>query len=144
MSTCENNVDVWRRQEAFPSVSGCAESFVDDAIGELEKRDWPSSELFGVRLAFEEALANAIEHGNKRNQSKSVLVTVEIFEKRLLITIRDEGQGFPFDKTPNPSLEENLEKPTGRGLFLIKNFMTRVWHNDSGNCIYMEKSLPEN
>ncbi|MDO5310003.1 MAG: ATP-binding protein [Planctomycetia bacterium] len=143
MASCSNDAAAWRREMKFPSVSGCGEQFVDSIVEELTRRSWPEHVLFGVRLAFDEAIANAVEHGNRHDSQKSVLIGAEITDKRLLMTIKDEGAGFCRNDVPNPLAEENLDKPTGRGLFLIKNFMTRVWHNDAGNVIFMEKVLTQ-
>ena len=90
--------------------------------------------------ALDEAVANAIEHGNRRDPTKKIQATAEITQNRALISIQDDGGGFTQDAVNDPPLDENIERPHGRGLFLIKNFMTRVWHNEKGNVIYMDKS----
>lgn len=138
MSTHSDNV--WRYNASFPSVFGAGDSFVDAVLNELERRAWSSKDLFAVRLALEEAIANAVEHGNRRNPSKQVDVFAEISLERVLLSVRDEGEGFDESATPNPTLDENLEIPTGRGLFLIRSFMTNVWRGSNGAEIFMEKT----
>ncbi|MBQ2791286.1 MAG: ATP-binding protein [Thermoguttaceae bacterium] len=142
MSTQLNNV--WRYTTSFQSVSGAGEPFVDAVINELERRAWSSKDLFAVRLALDEAIMNAVEHGNRRDPAKKVDVSAEISVERVVLSVRDEGAGFDESATPNPLLDENLEIPTGRGLLLIRSFMTKVWRGSGGAEIFMEKSPTSN
>lgn len=142
MSTQFNNV--WRYATSFTSVSGAGESFVDAVLCELERRAWSSKDLFAVQLALEEAIMNAVEHGNRRDPAKKVDVSAEISGERVLLSVRDEGDGFDEFAPPNPTLDENLEVPTGRGLFLIRSFMTNVWRGLNGAEIFMEKTPTPN
>lgn len=135
----EEKSNVWRYSKTFSSVSASVVPFLDAIVAELEARNWNPGDVFAIRLALDEAVANAIEHGNKRDPNKKIILTAEISGDRILVSIQDEGAGFCREDVRDPTLEENLELPQGRGLFLIKNFMTRVWHNDKGNIIYMEK-----
>ena len=139
MSTETSSNALWRLNESFPSVSGAGESCFDAVCEQLESRAWSAGDVFAMRLALSEAFENAVEHGNKRDPSKSVHLSVELDDARAIASVRDEGPGFPVENAPDPTLEANLEKVSGRGLFLIRNFMTNVWHNKEGNVIYMEK-----
>lgn len=143
MSTSSEKIDVWRFEKIIPSVSASVAPFLDAIVAELEQREWNPSDVFAIRLALDEAVANAIEHGNRHDPEKKVQLTAEISGERILVSIQDEGTGFSLDSICDPTLEENLETPQGRGLFLIRNFMTRVWHNETGNVIYMEKRHSE-
>ncbi|MBR4834871.1 MAG: ATP-binding protein [Thermoguttaceae bacterium] len=138
MSSHPNSV--WRFTTSFPSVSGAGEAFVDAVVEELERRAWIPKDLFAVRLALEEAIANAVEHGNGRDPSKKVDVSAEVAVERVLLSVRDEGEGFDEAAAPNPLLAENLEEPNGRGLLLIRSFMTNVWRASGGAEIVMEKT----
>ena len=132
-----------RRIEAvFPSVSGAGAEFVDMVVKELELRECSPQELFHAQLALDEAITNAIEHGNKFDPTKSVRVVADIDDSRALFSVQDEGPGFPFWDLPDPTQEENLDKPCGRGVFLIRNLMTNIHFNDVGNCLYMELRFP--
>ncbi|MBQ2790686.1 MAG: ATP-binding protein [Thermoguttaceae bacterium] len=142
MSTQSDNT--WRYNASFPSIFGAGDAFVDAVLQELERRAWSPKDSFAVRLALEEAIANAVEHGNRRNPSKQVDVFAEISLERVLLSVRDEGEGFDEAATPNPTLDENLEIPTGRGLFLIRSFMTNVWRGSNGAEIFMEKTPTPN
>ncbi len=139
MSPDVDSTQVWKLRDSLPSVSGSGEQRVDAVIDELEARGWSSADQFAVRLALSEALENAVEHGNKRDGSKRIGLSIEIDDKRFYASVSDEGSGFRKEDAPDPTLESNIEKSSGRGLFLIRNFMSKVWHNDQGNVIFMEK-----
>ncbi len=142
MSTQLNNT--WRYTMSFQSVSGAGAPFVDAVLRELERRAWPPKDLFAVQLALEEAIMNAVEHGNRRDPAKKVDAFAEVSTERVLLSVRDEGEGFDESATPNPTLAENLEIPTGRGLLLIHSFMTNVWRGSGGAEIFMEKTPTRN
>ena len=138
MSTQLNNA--WRYTTSFPSVSGAGEPFVAAVLDELERRAWSPKDLFAVQLALEEAITNAVEHGNRRDPTKKVDVFAEISVERVLLSVRDEGEGFDESTIADPLLDENLAIPTGRGLLLIRSFMTKVWRGANGAEIFMEKT----
>jgi serine/threonine-protein kinase RsbW len=79
-----------------------------------------------VGMSVRESVTNAIQHGNKLDQSKKVDVKFEIEPDSLAITVRDQGAGFRIDDLPNPLDPENLLKPSGRGIFYIRSFMDEV------------------
>jgi serine/threonine-protein kinase RsbW len=83
-----------------------------------------------IEMAVHESMINAIWHGNKNDASKSVWMRFEIFQDRLEIRIRDQGNGFNVAEVPDPRCSENLLKVSGRGIFLIRSFMDefRVAH----------------
>jgi len=110
---------------------------------EIEKRlghcGATDKEIFSVRLALEEALVNAIKHGNQLDRSKSVRICYRFLPDRFDIQITDEGPGFDPNDVPDPTAVENLERPCGRGLMLMRHYMTRVDYNDRGNSVSMTK-----
>jgi len=118
-----------------------------DEVGRAEKSvleavvacDYSETDQFAIKLALEEALANAIKHGNESDVSKRVTVEFHVDEQKLTITVCDEGHGFNPEKVPDPTLDENIEKPYGRGVWLIKTYMNEVSYNDRGNCLTMIK-----
>ena len=95
--------------------------------------------MFGIRLALEEALVNAVKHGNRSDASKIVRVHYQICEEQFLIEIRDEGAGFDPDGVPDPLSPANLERPGGRGVFLIRHYMSWVQYNEVGNAVTLCK-----
>ena len=89
-----------------------------------------------ILVALTEALSNAIHHGNKSNPEKSVDISFEAqAEEKLLFTIKDEGDGFDPDSLPDPTDPENLEKPHGRGVFLMRNLADEVSFDDDGRTV---------
>ncbi len=105
----------------------------------LEALDWIDPDIFGIRLAFEEAVVNAIKHGNGHDEQKWVRVVCKLSNDRIRIEITDEGPGFELDGVPDPTDEQRLEVPNGRGIMLMRAFMCRVQYNDAGNHVVMEK-----
>ena len=123
----------------IPSETSQGREIQERIIGLLESRSYPDRDLVGVRLALEEALVNAIKHGNGMDPSKQVRVDCTFDEDRVTIVIEDEGPGFDVGSVPDPTSEENLDKPGGRGIMLMRSFMSRVEYNDSGNRLLLEK-----
>jgi len=105
----------------------------------LERLDYPPKDVFGVRLALEEALVNAIKHGNRMDKTKQVRVGCQIDAEQARIEIEDEGPGFDWQHLPDPTDIENLEKPCGRGVMLMRAFLNEVQYNEQGNCVVMVK-----
>ena len=106
----------------------------------LKGLGWDGRDLFGVELALEESLSNAIRHGNQLDASKQVLVECKVSPERFWLRVSDEGAGFQPQMVPDCTADENLECPGGRGLALMKAYMTRVEYNPCGNCVTMEKT----
>lgn len=94
---------------------------------------------FAIRLALEEGLNNAIRHGNRSDPSKRVEVIYEITPREASITIVDQGAGFDPQAVPDPRADENLEKPTGRGIMLMMAYMDEVEYSPKGNRVRMVK-----
>ncbi len=126
-------------EKLIPSETSAGKRVIDELIVELEKLAWMEQDIFGIHLAVEEAVVNAIKHGNQNDRSKKVHISYEVTPSRLRIQIEDEGQGFNPDEVPDPTDDDNLELPSGRGLMLMRNFMTTVDFNERGNRVIMEK-----
>ena len=92
-----------------------------------------------MHVGFEEALRNAMVHGNKSNPDKKVTVETEISEDKVTICVEDEGEGFNPDFLPDPTLDENLLKEGGRGVFLIQHLMDQVSYENDGRKVIMVK-----
>jgi serine/threonine-protein kinase RsbW len=97
----------------------------------LKTSDFDTSDLFAIQLAVEEALVNAVRHGNQMDSRKLVHLRFIIGSKGFRIRIRDEGPGF----VPDPTDVENMERPTGRGLLMIRHYMHEVTFNAKGNTV---------
>jgi serine/threonine-protein kinase RsbW len=129
----------WTLEHAIPSQRGAGRSVIDEVLGQLEQHRWTSRDVFSVRLALEEAIVNAIKHGNRLDGRKQVRVTCKVSIDRLWIKIADEGGGFKPEHVPDPTDPANLERPCGRGIMLMRSYMNRVEYNDVGNVVEMEK-----
>ena len=85
------------------------------------------------RVGLTEALSNAMMYGNRADPSKNVEVELVMGEGQLQATVRDQGVGFDPASVPDPTLPENVSRPCGRGLFLMRELLDEVWYNDQGN-----------
>jgi serine/threonine-protein kinase RsbW len=110
-----------------------------EVIERLEQLGWDGRDLFAVEMALAESLTNAIRHGNRNDESKFVQVECRASPERFWMRVEDEGVGFRPEKVPDCTADENLERCGGRGLALIKAYMTSVQYNDRGNCVTMER-----
>jgi len=123
----------------IPSDTAKGQEVQERIVSRLEQLDFPPRDVFGVRLALEEALVNAIKHGNGMDPSKSVRIQWRIDAESVCVEIEDEGPGFIPEEVPDPTAEENLERPCGRGIMLMKSFMSRVEYSGRGNRVLLEK-----
>src|SRR5690349_10617068 len=110
----------------IPSSTTEGQKVQERIIQLLEEIAFPPRGIFGVRLALEEALVNAIKHGNGMDPEKQIIVSCQISDEKVRIVIEDEGSGFRVDDVPDPTEDENLEKPGGRGIMLMRAFLTVV------------------
>jgi serine/threonine-protein kinase RsbW len=116
-------------------------AFVQDILEKLQELGWSEKVLFGVHMALEESISNAIRHGNKEDPQKLVHVECELSSTRFWAKVCDEGEGYEPDEVPDCRSWENLEVPGGRGLALMRAYMTSVEHSECGCCVMMEKRL---
>jgi serine/threonine-protein kinase RsbW len=92
-------------------------------------------------MALDEAIVNAIKHGNKGDSAKAVSITAEFTAEGTRFTIADEGAGFDVCNIPDPTDPCRLLEPNGRGLYLINHIMDEVVFNDAGNRLVMFKRI---
>jgi CheY-like chemotaxis protein len=136
--------------------------YLGEMLTRLELCD--TTELMRVNIALQEALLNAIEHGNlevgselrqedeevyqnmvrvrrgqKPYRDRRVYLTTKVTPAQAVFIVRDQGPGFNPSLLPDPTDPANLEKIGGRGLLLIRTFMDEVYHNEVGNEITMVK-----
>jgi len=116
---------------------------IEDAIlPVLANKGYGERYIFACKLALEEAVVNAIKHGNQLDDTKKVTVSFSIDDDRAAITVGDEGEGFDPDDVPDPTLDENLIATSGRGIALIRAYMDEVRFNDNGTEVTMIKYAP--
>ena len=87
------------------------------------------------RVGLTEALSNAMLYGNSRDPSKRVLVEIAFLDERIQARITDQGPGFDPTSVPDPTTPENITKPCGRGLFLMRKLLDEVTYNAQGNQV---------
>jgi serine/threonine-protein kinase RsbW len=105
----------------------------------VEKAGFNSQSTFAIKLALEEALINAIKHGNKLDLKKTVHIEARVTPTVTEITIEDQGPGFDRSSVPDPTLEENLDKCSGRGILLMEAYMNRVEWSRGGRRVHLVK-----
>ena len=103
---------------------------VDSAEAEVlkaaEEAGFGEEDLHKIGMAVRESMVNAVVHGNRYNARKKVHLQVYKRSDRLVVIIRDEGEGFDMTALPDPLAEENLLRQSGRGLLLIQAFMDEL------------------
>ena len=127
------------REIVIPSDLAAVSQLQNDIEEQLHICQYGEMEIFGIKMAMEEALVNAVKHGNQLDPKKFVAVVYHIRLERFEVKITDEGPGFDPEDVPDPTAPENLERPCGRGLLLMRSFMTELQFHGRGNSITMVK-----
>ena len=113
-------------------------------VGEAERLGYPQASCFALRLAIEEAMSNAFRHGHRNlDPEADIELAWDVSPERITVAVEDQGPGFDPSTLPDPTAEENIEKPSGRGLLLIRAYMSRIDFNDTGNRVTMVYLHPE-
>jgi len=108
------------------------ESFIDNAKEKYHLDD----DIYGnIMIAVTEAVNNAIKHGNKDNSSKNVFISLSLEDGMIKFKVQDEGTGFDFHQLPDPTLPENISRPGGRGIFLMKHLSDEVDFKENGKVV---------
>lgn len=123
----------------FPSDPGAGRAAQNQILEALRSNGFKGNTFFAISLALEEALTNAIRHGNKLDPKKKVHVEADVTPQRVEITVEDDGPGFDRSGIPDPTAVENLEKCSGRGILLIEAYMSRVTWDRGGRRVKMVK-----
>lgn len=128
----------WTRVE-FASSLEKAREVEGQILRSCEKHRYNEADLFAIKLALEEALVNAVKHGNKLDPAKHVKVQYHVTNRRTDIVIEDQGNGFNPGELPDPTSDCNLEMCSGRGILLMRAYMSSVVFNPAGNKVTMSK-----
>ena len=123
--------DTWK----IASVREEIEVVLKQILSMLEAGDWDETAMFAVRLAMEEGLSNAMNHGNGADPGRCIEVEFTGDRSGCSAVIVDEGPGYDPDSVPDPTADENLTVASGRGLTLIRAFMTEVTVVAPGNRV---------
>ncbi|UYV11252.1 MAG: ATP-binding protein [Phycisphaera sp.] len=109
----------------------------------MQDQGYPKASMFAVRLALEEAMTNAFRHGLKDLPDDTpITVDYGIDAQRVRIAVEDPGPGFDPTDVPDPTSEENLTRPGGRGILLIRSYMTRADFKNHGRRLEMVYDRP--
>ena len=138
MPTSDQNW-TWRCDQVIPNDTVVGRRLLDELLRQLESLDWGHRDIFGVYLAVDEALVNAIFHGNRMDDTKHVRFCCWLSPQKIRVEITDEGPGFDPDSLPDPTDAAHLARPSGRGVLLMRSFMSRVEFHDRGNHVVLEK-----
>ncbi len=108
------------------------ESFIDNAKEKFKLDE----DIYGnIMIAVTEAVNNAIKHGNKNDSGKNVCLSLNLEENLIKFRIEDQGKGFDYSSLPDPTAPENIEKPGGRGIFLMKHLSDEVEFKEGGRVV---------
>lgn len=110
---------------------------LENFIEKMKEKFAIGEEYFGnMMIALSEAVINSINHGNKLDPTKKVYINLEVRNGRhFIFTIADEGKGFDYENVPDPTLPENIESPSGRGIFIMKNLADQFIFSNEGSEI---------
>jgi serine/threonine-protein kinase RsbW len=127
----------WQRSCNTVRLSSLQEmpALIDRVARSMRELGYLDRDIFGLQLALDEAVTNAIKHGNRNDPGKSVKIRYAVNDECTLIEVADEGPGFDPALVPDPTSAENLERTGGRGLLLIHFYMSWVRYNKRGNAI---------
>ena len=115
---------------------------VEKVIDEISLEVDMSDEVYGnVLVATMEATNNAIIHGNNSDPNKSVKIEIHFLEKELKVHIEDQGIGFDHQNVPDPTSPENLEKISGRGIFLMERLSDEILYLEEGRIVELKFNL---
>jgi len=108
-------------------------------LEEVSHCGYDESATFAIKLALEEAMTNAVRHGNRSDPSKRIHVRYTVNFERIEILVRDEGPGFVPDQVPDPTLPENIDRPNGRGIMLMRAYLDEVEYCEGGRAVRLVK-----
>ncbi len=118
----------------------CAARDVEEKIlQEAAELGFSDECAFAIRLALEEAMVNAHKHGNRADPDKQIVVSYEVRPDRLIVRVRDEGEGFDPHVVPDPTSPDRISLPNGRGIMLMRAYLDDVSYNERGNEVQLVK-----
>ena len=123
----------------LPSIVEEMRSAQEAVLEAVVRAGYGEHDRFAIQLALEEALANAIHHGNQNDPTRQVIIEFAVNDETVSISVTDEGPGFTPETLPDPTTDENVQKPYGRGVMLMRVYMSEVRYNPTGNRVSMIK-----
>lgn len=111
-------------------------TIVEQIVEDIKNIHGIPEELYGnILVSITEAVNNAIKHGNKMNESLQVEFSYEYTEKEIHFIIKDKGEGFDRNSIPDPTHPDNIEKPDGRGIFIMESLADEVEFQENGRLV---------
>ncbi len=129
----------WELDVIIPSESEYGFQIIRQVTDQLASLAWSEPEVFGIHLALEEALINAIKHGNECQSNKTVHVNIVLTHDEFRGSVTDQGSGFDPEAVPDPTCENNVCRDCGRGIALMREFMDEVRFVGCGNRVEMSR-----
>ncbi|MCA9051966.1 MAG: ATP-binding protein [Planctomycetaceae bacterium] len=111
----------------------------EQIIALMEKHEYSMRDIFAMRLCLEEGITNAIKHGNKGALDKIVTIVANVGDDKLRVEVMDQGEGFDPEDVPDPTADDFIERPCGRGLMLMRAYLNFVEYSDGGRKLTMER-----
>jgi len=137
----------WSYDKFLPNDLEFGHAAIEELMTALGAATWEGMDLFRIQMAIEEAVVNAIEHGNKRDPNKKIRLVFDVTPEKAVMEISDEGAGFDHRNVADPTTEDLVDKPRGRGVMLMRELMDEVHFNEVGNHVVMIKlrspAIPE-
>ncbi len=127
----------WTLHKKIPSSLPIAHQHLETFLQALKDAGWDGRDYFHVQMASEEALVNAVTHGNKESPDKQVEIEFYISPDLVNMRIKDEGAGFKPESLPDPRSEDRVDMVHGRGVWLIREMMSEVRYLGCGNEVVM-------
>ena len=125
------------RSVVVSSTPAAVADVYKNMVPALQAQHFSEEDVFAVHLSLEEAFINAVKHGNKMEPSKAIKIDYAVERDKIEICITDEGTGFDPEVIPDPRYGDNLYKPAGRGMLLMRSFMDVVEYTGRGNSVRM-------
>jgi serine/threonine-protein kinase RsbW len=135
----DSSTTIWRVDRRISSDPREGVTLIHELVAQLRRERWDESDAFGIHLALEEAIANAICHGNSHSLEKSIRIQFAMTADSFYAKVTDEGSGFDPQAIPDPTDDANLERPCGRGLKLMRCYMDHVVYCSQGNSVELFK-----
>ena len=127
------------REIVIPSDLVAAKEPEREILRAVSQHRYDEETVFAIRLAFEEAITNAVKHGNGNDRSKKVRVRFGVNSEKIVIVVNDEGSGFLPEQVPDPTKPDRLSLPDGRGIMLMRAYMNKVEYRRNGSELLLVK-----
>ncbi len=108
-------------------------------MADVQACGYSENAMFAIKLALEEAMTNAVKHGNENDHTKRIVVRYAVMPDRVIIIVRDDGPGFLPAGVPDCTSPDRLSVPSGRGIMLMRAYMDEVCYRDRGREVYLMK-----